>query len=744
MQERFNENIEYWLTTVFKGGVLLVSLLTIFFFWNLTTEFYETPKFFILAIFLGLLLLLSTLKYILEGKVTLKVSSIDLPLIVILTVAGLSAYFSASPQISIWGAGSKIHGSLISLFAYILFYFVLVNNIHRVKDVKQIISLLVGAGALLAVVTLLSFVGIKILPAEWTHTLNFTPTGSSFSTASLLALLLPFPLISIIRVQNHVAKIVNAVILAIYLTTIVLIGSNAVFAALGVTIVLVMLVHNPLADPKNLPFIGLPVAIALIVFALAFVPSLIEIRNPLYTQAQNFPREIQLPIDISWKVSVSAFRDAPFWGTGPSTYLYDFTSYKPAEFNNSKFWNIRFDQAFNEYFNILATLGGVGFVAFITLTAVFVGSAFRNIFKGDLQSPDHYLKSSLAISGILFFVILALHSSTLVLWVTGVIILASFVAVTEATKQLRIRFGATGSDNNGIDALPALLLIVVIVIITYLSYSGGKYLLADYHHRKALNAVAANNGLEAYNQLVKAENFNPLNDLYRTDIAQTNFALANAIAATKGPTEGSPSGSLTDQDKQNIQQLLQQAITEGRAGTTLNIRNAANWEILGSIYRQISGVAQNALSFALDSYGQAIQRDPLNPLLRITVGGIYYSIQNYDLAIRFFTDAVNLKPDYANGYYNLSIALRDKGDLQAAQSIAERMMTYIAPESTDFKTATDYLKDLKSRVATGSAAQSQITSPAAAEKSALQKQDLPKVLDLPKPKSISTPAAIKK
>ena len=69
--------------------------------------------------------------------------------------------------------------------------------------------------------------------------------------------------------------------------------------------------------------------------------------------------------------------------------------------------------------------------------------------------------------------------------------------------------------------------------------------------------------------------------------------------------------------------------------------------------------------------------DPFNPALRVNVGSIYYMAQNYDLAVRFYTDSINLKPDYINGYYNLAVALRDKGDLQNAQLVAEQAVALL-------------------------------------------------------------------
>ena len=302
------------------------------------------------------------------------------------------------------------------------------------------------------------------------------------------------------------------------------------------------------------------------------------------------------------------------------------------------------------------------------------------------------------------------------------------------------------------DVLPIIIFVLLLIGLGYGGWNGINLVRADYMHRQALNS-ASTKGLDTYKYLVESEKLAPYIDLYRIDLAQTNFALANSIAVNKGPSEASPEGSLTDNDKQNIQTLLSQSIQEGRAAVTLNPRNSANWEILGSIYRNISGVAENGLQFSLDSYGRAIQQDPLNPLLRLSVGGVYYSIKNYDLAVRFFTDTVNLKPDYANGWYNLSVALRDKGDLQGAQAAAERVLSILQtnPDSTDYKTAAKLLEDLKAKALADSKESAQagsegssLTSPAAGGTGALQGKNLPNVLDLPKPENIATPPAVKR
>lgn len=786
MEELYNlkKAVNVYSSLAFKVGLTIVILTTFFLFTNLFTESYDFPKLLILLIFTLVLLIVLALRFIVSGKVVLTRTPLDIPLLLLLAVGVVSTFLSPAPYVSLLGNQLRVHGSLISLITYVLFYFVLVNNLKDSKEIRWLFTIAVAASQILAVATLLSYFGIKILPASLNPGLNFTPTGSSFSTAAILALLLPFILVQILSSHKSLFIALNSLFLLITGVTIALTGTWATWVAalIGIGLGLTLFISNlsnlsnlrNLRGLKALSLICLiaPLALIALVTVLSFIPPMGNAKNPLYTQSRNFPREAQLPFVTSWKISVSAFRDLPFWGSGPSSYLFNFTNYKPVEFNSSKIWNLRFDSSFNEYLQTLATLGGVGVIALLSITALFISSAYKTISQARHQlegvnqmTPSIHLpgrlKTALAISGIIFFVLLALHASSLPVLVTGLIVLAAFMRmnISEETqrswngsndfKNMFMRIAAGGGGANAhqeikVDALPGILLAVVVVLTLFTGYTGGKIVLADYHHKLALNAVGANNGITAYNELIAAEKLNPYNDLYRTDLAQTNFALANAIAAAKGPTEASPGGSLTDQDKQNIQVLLSQSIAEGRTAVTLSPKSALNWEILALLYRQIAGVAQNALVFSLDSYGKAIFQDPLNPTLRVSVGGVYYAVKNYDMAIRFFTDAVNIKPDYANAYYNLSVTLRDKGDLTNAQVTAEKVLTLLDPSSQDYKTANDYLTDLKNKIAEGAAAQNEAQPPAAQTTGALQNQELPKVIDLPKPEKIATPEAIKK
>ncbi len=775
--------INLWLNLVFKFGVLTLAFLTPLFFWSYTTEFFETPKYILLILATVLFILLWIVKWILSGKITFTISKLDLPFILLLFSFIISMFFATSRSVAIFGNLPKIHGGLASYGLYIVFYFVLANNLKKLATIKEIVYTLLGSTTVLAILSLLSYAGINLFSLAWTAGANFTPTGSSFSTAAIIILLLPFPLSAILygsKISNFETeskheeldlpisslmgtnttineisvKIIWSAVLSLFAITLVLIGTIPIYIAAIIVLALILFVTPPNIIGKNSTYLFFPIITALLVAFISFVP-VGGSKNIFYTKAQNFsiqnsPRDVQLPFNTSWKVSVSAFRDSPFFGSGPASYLSDFTLYKPIEFNNTKLWNTRFDTAFNEYLQMLATLGATGLIIMLLLTVIAVNSAFKTLSTprvGNIRLP-------LAITTIAFFVILVLHASTLIFWIIGILLIVCFLAITRETNN-EIHVGEDSLSPSGkvsllTNPLPIVIGVIIFGLVGLFLFQTAQALIADFHHRQALKAISGNQGLVAYNELILAEKFNPNIDLYHSDLAQINFALANTIAATKGPTQASPSGSLNDTDKQNIQVLLSQAINEGRTAAILNPNNPGNWEVLGSIYRQISGVAQDALQFALDSYGRAVQRDPLNPVLRLTVGGIYLTAKSPDLAIRFFSDAINIKPDFANAYFNLAVAYSEKGDTKNAVLVAEKTVSLLDANTEDYKVASKLLTQLKDKL-TSESTKAQETKQATEiqnasnqSTSSLQDKNLPKVLNLPEPENIATPAAIKK
>jgi tetratricopeptide (TPR) repeat protein len=176
--------------------------------------------------------------------------------------------------------------------------------------------------------------------------------------------------------------------------------------------------------------------------------------------------------------------------------------------------------------------------------------------------------------------------------------------------------------------------------------------------------------------------------------------LANSLAAQK---------DLSDQDRTNVSQLIQQAIREGKIAVQLDANDVRNWEELSVIYRALINVADGAKDWTTVSYSEAIRRDPVNPLLRLDLGGVFYSLKDWESAIRTFQTAVSLKPDYANAYYNLALAYEQAGKSTDAVRAMQSAVQSLDAKSPDYEAAIKKLEELAKKAKEELGASSQET-----------------------------------
>lgn len=376
-------------------------------------------------------------------------------------------------------------------------------------------------------------------------------------------------------------------------------------------------------------------------------------------------KTILLPPSAGWAIAIETLKSAPILGLGLSNFLSAFTAFRPIAFNATDLWSFRFTSSSNWYFHLLATVGvlGLGTIAFLI---------FR-VITSNLKT-----NRPVFVSLVVIFLILALIPSSFLLIFTLYLLLA-ILAV----------FGPKQEIEETSRLLPWTFFIPTLAVVLVAFYFIGRAYAAELVFRRSILALNQNQGLAAYNFQIQAISLNPYQSNFRLAYSQTNFALANALAANK---------DLSDQDRQNISILIQQSIREAKAAVSLNSRNVIAWENLANTYRALINFAEGANDWTIAAYQQAIALDPLNPNLRLSLGGVYFALGQYDEAVKWFEQVVNLKPNFANGHYNLSAAYREKGDFARATGEMETTLSLIPRDSDDWKKAISELEALKKKL----------------------------------------------
>lgn len=390
----------------------------------------------------------------------------------------------------------------------------------------------------------------------------------------------------------------------------------------------------------------------------------------------------QMPnLQTSWYVLVDTIKESPVWGAGPGNYLTAFNRFRPLSYNMTPLWNVRFASANNFWFSFLTETGLAGMIGLIFL-AVYLYRLFQ----------QQQVTASVAALGLFLILSLVIGSSL-------VSILLFFVLLAVCAKVRPLQF------NLLILAVPVLILIFVYFAFLVKSVS------AEMLYKQGFDAINASNGKAAYDLFSIAIKQSPDVDRYHSSFAQLDLALANAIA--KNPT----GDKISDSERQSISTLIQQAIAESKAAVSLNTPRSGNWALLANTYQSIMSFAQGADQFALDSYNQAIALDPIDPSLRLSLGGIYYSLKNYDGAISAFRTAIAAKSDLANAHYNLAIAYRDKGDIDNAITEINNVLSLVAKDSQDYVVAQKELDALNAKKPAKQPSQGEtLTTPAPTEK----------------------------
>jgi len=384
-------------------------------------------------------------------------------------------------------------------------------------------------------------------------------------------------------------------------------------------------------------------------------------------------KPILLSQSAGWVVALEAFKRFPLFGVGPENFVSAFTFGKPIGLNLGQLWAFRFGVSSNYYLQLLTTVGILGLGSMFLLIWKVV-----KIIRTRINANADPNQRELFICLFLIFILFVFLPANFLLLFTFYLLLALLGATF-----------TSGEIKEESEILPRIIFVIVILAVGLSLYGVGRVFAAEIFFKQSLDALTRNRGADTYNLQIKAIQNNPYADIYRIAYSQTNLALANAIAQKK---------DLTDQDRQDISQLVQQAIREGKAAVALGPTRVSNWENLASLYRNLINFAQGADQWAIAAYNQAIFLDPANPLLRLNLGGVYFALKNYDEAIRQFTIAVNLKPDFANGHYNLAAAFREKGMIAEAVREMEQTRGLVEFGSNDYQKTSQELEDLRAKL----------------------------------------------
>jgi len=558
-------------------------------------------KLYLLGFGVLLLILISTIQIIISKKISWQKSPLDSLILLFITAVALSTLFSSPNKIQ--ALLNPNFGLVMMIFLAILYFY-----LSRQKGPSLSASpFKVGPYIMKVSSIILSIVTIIFYFQPFKNiSPNFTPVGSQLDLAILLGFFVIIGIINIFKKGDHKG--------------------------------------SPL---QYLSFIILPLlALFLTVYSIA-----------VQTPKLGVSTLILPPFRLSWFTALEIFKNpwAAIIGVGPDNFSAIFTHVKDFAYNQSALWQVdSFNVSHSAILQILTETGIFGLLAF--------GLLIFNVIKQLVKKGDHKGSPLQLFLFFYLFICLLIFPPSLIIWFLFFVVLGLTLPAgrqvnqTPTTDVQTPKLGVSTIDLTDMLPLYFGMIIISFVLIVTSGYFLGRSYASEYYFKKSLDGIVKNNLKDVYNNQRQAIILNPYIERFRSSFAQTNLVIANNIAnKVKTPKLG-VSTQLTEQDRQTITQAIQAGIAEGKAAVSLNPQKAGNWQSLALVYLNVINTAKDADGWTISAYQRAILADPQNPTYRVGLGGVYYNLKKYNEALKFFEQAVSLKPDWANANYNYAWA----------------------------------------------------------------------------------------
>lgn len=643
---------------------------------------FEKQIFFYLCLLIGLVAWVS--KGVMTGEMRVRRTPLDIPILLFWAFSVVATVFSVDRWHSFWGFFGDPSRGFISITALVLSYFFILSHFTERRRNLMFGSFL-ASGVLVIVWSFLVVMKLRFLPVSWEALSPLSLIGSMSTLTLFLAILVPLMVTALFllfrdgSMASRALRLGSAGVLGVallldlflllalypFVTWAVVLGGLGFF--------LIYILAQIVRPAEGLTW--MPMAIFVVVLAFLMIGSNSLVRATL-------PVEVTPNMKLSWQIVKESLGTNFLAGSGLATYGYDFSLFRPQEFNGNALYTLRFYQGTGLVFEALATIGIVG-----TILMLIVWFSFLSIGLYLLTMDKAKNKiASLGLWSVAVMVFIAGFVSPInaTILIIGVLLSALALAtlLQESGSEERhweLSFRATPKFALAL----AFIFMVVSAGVAFVFVFMGKVFLADVSAGQAARMSATLD--DTIPKYVKAVQLYPQEGRYYTRIAQEYMAIANA--------EGGKSAE--ERDVNRIAFTVREAVAAGLRAKDLMPNDVLATEALGLVYENASIFATDALPKAEEMYIRALELEPQNPLFAIKLGQIKRLAADgkqdgpektalLNEAKGYFEQAVQKKPDLAIAHYNLAVIASRMKDYDGA-ILSTSQAIRLAPSNLSFR-----------------------------------------------------------
>jgi Tfp pilus assembly protein PilF len=592
----------------------------------------------------------------------------------------ISAIFSQSQTVSIWG-GLVQPDTLVSFIVYALVFFLTATMLKK-EDYKKagivlftsLILMMVWVGFLLLQLK----VNFNILLGPAKQILNVNASGSFFHLGVAIAFgLVMFVAVLSLRKLRLSAKIILYLASLLATGELFILNYPSVWFLVGLSMIILAAYKFALSN-NFARGLGLPLIIIIISFFLVLIASSLP-------SLVNTPTEVKPNLNSTLKVAKQTFfaDENLKWsqkvkniliGKGPATFSYQYVLYRPWQLTQTELWALRFNQGFSFISTLLTTLGILGILAVLFLIFYFCRLLLKNFGSESLPKEVliAYLGGLFLLGG--WFIHPAFFAEILFVF------LALGLVENYSGQKGVINLAHASKARSFLGFITLVGLGIAGMILFYLSAM--KY-LAVFNYQKGLSLFnQSKNFTLAKVSLNKAATIDPDSDQYWRTLSQVLLLETQDLIA-KIPF-----------DSQQAQNNITLAVDAAKKATEAVPQDSLNYENLANVYERILPLVAGAQEFAEKNYRISMDLDPQNPdlpvsLARILMVGIEQLKETdkglwqkkIDESRGALEKSFALKPDYLPAHFQFAMLYQKEGKTSLAIERLEALKSVVPADT---------------------------------------------------------------
>lgn len=676
----------------FLSLFLVVVLLPIFClpFTNIPVE---VSKGLLLVVGLAACIIFWAIARFYDGKIILPKSWLLVSGFGIVLATFLSALFSKTSQVSLFGTMFDI-GSFWFIFSGFMLMLLSSVIFRTLKQVKIVLL-----GTILSSVLVVIFQSVRLfIPTALSLGILADKTGNILGSWNALGLFSGFAALMFLLVIeffpiSKMEKIVLQIFILLSILLTVVVGFSLVWMLLGIFSLIIFVYKASITveshenkageesalvggEKKHFPVTSFVVLMISLLFFMSgqfiygFIPASLQIPNT----------EISPSLADTMSITKTVIVKNPVFGTGPNRFGEAWSMYKPAWINNTQFWDTSFNSGSGLLPTLTVTTGIIGIIAWIIFFILFLVIGVKSVFFS-MKNKVNWEMVAFFILSLYLFISSFFYLTGMVIFLLSFVFTGVFVGLAASNSNREISISFLNDHRKSFFSM--LLLILVIISSAAITFKYIERFVSVSYFGKAITATTEplaegfiGKALALYS-----------NDLYLRTYSQIYLIKLNTIA-NKG-------SNLSDADKADIQTSFDQVVSSAQAAVSYNSSNYLNYQLLGSVYQAAGslGVA-DAYSKSVQAYQDASNLNPLNPGLKLAMASVSFLNKKVQEAKDYANVALSLKPDYVDTLIILSQIAKSEGNNSEALSYAKDALA-ITP---DDKNLIQYIDSLNQPV----------------------------------------------